>query len=313
LIYGREEPMPPTREQRDEHALCGARKKNGEPCRKFAGEGTDHLGVGRCKYHGGATSSHRKHAVELEARARMVKFGTPLTDAQPHQVLLGMLRASAGHVGWLHQEIAALDDLGTHEAEVLLRVYGEERDRATRIAESCSKAGVEQAEIRFAQMQARSIVSAIRSAAGEVGLRPTQLNALGTAMRKHLAAASGDDEAAEREDEMQHRLFYRRHFKPAVRLSLPPAKAGLRFHDLRHTCASLLIAAGAHPKVIQERLGHSTITMTLDRYGHLLPGLGDALAEALDAAFDSADEHSSPDEGRSLRAVAPGGKEERFA
>lgn len=66
---------------------------------------------------------------------------------------------------------------------------------------------------------------------------------------------------------------------------------GLRFHDLRHTCASLLIAAGAHPKAIQERLGHSTITitMTLDRYGHLLPGLGDSLADALDQAYKAAD------------------------
>jgi integrase len=49
-----------------------------------------------------------------------------------------------------------------------------------------------------------------------------------------------------------------------------------------------LIAAGAHPKASQERLGHSSITMTLDRYGHLLPGLGDSLADALDSAYESA-------------------------
>ena len=47
-----------------------------------------------------------------------------------------------------------------------------------------------------------------------------------------------------------------------------------RFHHLRHACASLLIEQGAHPKEIQARLGHSTITTTLDRYGHLMPGLG---------------------------------------
>ncbi len=40
---------------------------------------------------------------------------------------------------------------------------------------------------------------------------------------------------------------------------------------------------GAHPKAIQERLGHSSITVTLDTYGHLMPGMGDALAGALDA------------------------------
>ena len=55
-----------------------------------------------------------------------------------------------------------------------------------------------------------------------------------------------------------------------------------RFHDLRHTCAALLIAQGAHPKEIQERLGHSTITLTFDRYGHLFPSLDERLRDGLD-------------------------------
>jgi integrase len=45
----------------------------------------------------------------------------------------------------------------------------------------------------------------------------------------------------------------------------------IRFHDLRHTYASLLIAQGAHPKYIQAQLGHASIQTTLDRYGHLMP------------------------------------------
>jgi site-specific recombinase XerD len=79
------------------------------------------------------------------------------------------------------------------------------------------------------------------------------------------------------------RSFYPRHYKPAVnRAGLPPS---LRFHDLRHTCAALLIAQGAHPKEIQERLGHSTIQLTFDRYGHLLPTLDERLREGLDATW----------------------------
>ena len=192
--------MGHTPEQRDQHPLCGARKKDGGPCRKFAGEGTDHFGVGRCKYHGGATRSHRRHAVELEAKRRMVKLGEPLADARPHAVLLALLRASAGHVEWLHSEVAELGDLGTHEAQVILRLYDEERDRLTRIAKSCSEAGVEEAQINFQQAQALTLVRAVRSAAEEIGLRRAQLNALGTALRKHLAAVTGDDDTAERED-----------------------------------------------------------------------------------------------------------------
>ena len=89
---------------------------------------------------------------------------------------------------------------------------------------------------------------------------------------------------------LRHQLFYRRHFKPAVRRALPPGKHGLRFHDLRHTCAALSIAAGAHPKLISARLGHSSVTITLDRYGHLFPSVEEALAEKLDAAFGASQE-----------------------
>jgi integrase len=59
----------------------------------------------------------------------------------------------------------------------------------------------------------------------------------------------------------------------------------LRFHDLRHTHAALLIAAGEHPKVIQARLGHASIGTTLDTYGHLFEGLDEAAAEKLDATW----------------------------
>lgn len=56
----------------------------------------------------------------------------------------------------------------------------------------------------------------------------------------------------------------------------------IRFHDLRHTHASLLLKAGVHPKVVSERLGHSSVTITLDRYSHLLPGLQEAAAAKFD-------------------------------
>jgi integrase len=56
-----------------------------------------------------------------------------------------------------------------------------------------------------------------------------------------------------------------------------------RFHDLRHTSVALAIAEGAHPKAIQARMGHSSITVTLDRYGHLFPELDEAIATAFDA------------------------------
>ena len=64
---------------------------------------------------------------------------------------------------------------------------------------------------------------------------------------------------------------------------------GTRFHDLRHFYASTLIAAGLHPKVVQERLGHATIAETMDTYGHLFPDASEHGRGALDAVFARAD------------------------
>ena len=71
----------------------------------------------------------------------------------------------------------------------------------------------------------------------------------------------------------------RRSFKPLLkRAGLPE----IRFHDLRHTSATLLLAAGVHPKVVQERLGHSTISLTLDTYSHAVPTMQRDAAERMD-------------------------------
>lgn len=74
--------------------------------------------------------------------------------------------------------------------------------------------------------------------------------------------------------------FRRRDWVPAVRASvgLP-----MRFHDLRHSHVALLIAAGEHPKVIAQRVGHASIRTTLDNYGHLFDGLDESAADRLDA------------------------------
>ena len=68
----------------------------------------------------------------------------------------------------------------------------------------------------------------------------------------------------------------------------------IRIHDMRHTCASLLIRQGVHPKAIQHHLGHSSINITMDRYGHLLPDQYDDLASCLDAVHAHAKGTAGP-------------------
>jgi integrase len=98
----------------------------------------------------------------------------------------------------------------------------------------------------------------------------------------HVAPRASDPEAlaftSPEGGPLRHGNFYRRHFRPAVVAAGLPA----------HTCAALLIANGGHPKAIAELLGHSSITVTLDRYGHLFPSIAEALAEGLDATYRAA-------------------------
>jgi integrase len=70
-----------------------------------------------------------------------------------------------------------------------------------------------------------------------------------------------------------------RHFKPLlVRTGLP----AIRLHDLRHTCATILLMAGKHPKYVQELLGHASINVTLDTYSHVIEGMDGGLGDAMD-------------------------------
>ena len=73
-----------------------------------------------------------------------------------------------------------------------------------------------------------------------------------------------------------------RSFKAALRRAGLPE---IRFHDLRHTCATLLLRQGVNPKYVQELLGHADIALTLNVYSHVLPDMGDAAAGAMDAAL----------------------------
>ena len=71
-------------------------------------------------------------------------------------------------------------------------------------------------------------------------------------------------------------------FKPLLKRA---ELKGVRFHDLRHTCATLLLSRSVHPKFVQELLGHASITITLDRYSHWVPSMGDQTARAMEAVL----------------------------
>lgn len=65
--------------------------------------------------------------------------------------------------------------------------------------------------------------------------------------------------------------------RPLERAGLP----SIRFHDLRHTCATILLSLGVHAKLVQELLAHATLSITLDTYSRVLPGMDDGLADVM--------------------------------
>jgi integrase len=115
------------------------------------------------------------------------------------------------------------------------------------------------------------------------------------ALRSHLERQLGEIEATGDLYEDQGLVFTtevgtlinpsnlrQRSFAPLLK------RAGLphvRFHDLRHTCATLLLSRNVHPKYVQELLGHASVAITLDTYSHAVPGMGDLTATAMEDAL----------------------------
>ena len=88
--------------------------------------------------------------------------------------------------------------------------------------------------------------------------------------------------ASETGESLDRRVVTKSEFKPLLkRAGLPE----IRFHDLRHTCATLLLTRNVNPKIVSEMLGHSSIAITLDTYSHVLPNMRDQAAAAMEEAL----------------------------
>lgn len=86
---------------------------------------------------------------------------------------------------------------------------------------------------------------------------------------------------------LRNSTWHSRFWTPAVWAAGLPDR--LRIHDLRHTCAALLISRGAHVKAVQHHLGHSSATVTLNTYSHLFPDAMDRVVDGLEATYQEAE------------------------
>jgi integrase len=141
-----------------------------------------------------------------------------------------------------------------------------------------------QVEETLADVRGHVQVGPVKTAASRRQIKMPKLLVDALARHLHTYPATGDGFVftAPNGGPIRKDNFRRRTWLPAVAAA---GLEGVRVHDLRHTHAALLIAQGEHPKVIQSRLGHASITTTLDRYGHLFEGLDEAAADGLDDAY----------------------------
>lgn len=170
---------------------CGGHSsRTKKPCRNPAGFGTDHLGIGNCKHHGGNTPSGRKHAAKLAVRKRVAFLGDleQFADLEPSEALLGVVRQTAALVYWLQERLQAWDDgtaqlhegttegvfvdeYGMRRADVTY-AYSEERMNLARTAKLAIDAGVEERRVAIAEQVGTTLVQVIRAVLSQVGVDP---------------------------------------------------------------------------------------------------------------------------------------------
>lgn len=185
----------------DNYPLCNALKKDKTRCRMFAGAGTDHKGMGRCKWHLGNTASHRQHAVKQEAMKQMATMGVGGDlKVTPGQALQGALNLSANAMAWLTWMVGRIpeDEMLTPESQSLLRLFNDEKDRLARIAKACSDSGIKERHLQLAEHHTAVMGQLLEAVMDRIQLTAEQRRAVGPAIREALPAlmaAEGAEDA----------------------------------------------------------------------------------------------------------------------
>lgn len=184
------------KEPDEQHCNGKVSKKANEYCQQAPGWGTDHPGIGRCKWHGGAAPNYRQQVSKLRAAAAVEQYGLP-REIDPHDALLEELARTAGHVDWLRLQIANLEHSDAHDGtpkpnnngsklvapvgggadgypeykpSVWIQMYNEERKHLIQVSKTCIQAGIEERKIKLAEAQGNIIASVLRRVLSELNV-----------------------------------------------------------------------------------------------------------------------------------------------
>jgi hypothetical protein len=156
--------------------LCGAHRANQEPgvtCTQPAGWGTNHVGIGRCKRHGGSTHTHERAAVVEIARRECDRLGIPI-EIDPGEALIRAVWEAEGNLAFYRAQVQSLDDVTTTEygpqgshkevTHPLVALYHDAERWRAQVDLAALKAGVEERRLRLAQSDSRALFSSVIAA-----------------------------------------------------------------------------------------------------------------------------------------------------
>lgn len=193
--------------------VCGAHKRQTDGrCTRPAGWGTDHLGYGECKFHGGSTRAGRVKAAKLAGRIEAQTMGAPM-DIDPYDALQWCVRIAAGEVRYFTERVAALQRKAlagpvvttTHrrdsdgfaqreqverpaELNIWIRARQDALDRLAKFSKMAADAGVAERQVRLAEGHGEMLARFIGAVLDDLRLSERQLKRAPDSVRKHLAA-----------------------------------------------------------------------------------------------------------------------------
>ena len=174
--------------QRKMKDKCGARRRDGGRCTQPAGAGTQHLGFGTCKFHGGNMQVHMKKEIKRQA----VIMGAP-KEINPLDAIIWCIQITAGEIEWMNGQIAKLQEeqwieftIQGKQLNVWQRARSDAQDRLVRYSKDAITLGLAERAIRLAEQFGVTIAKLLEGIAADLDLTVPQQRIWPSIVRKHL-------------------------------------------------------------------------------------------------------------------------------